>query len=191
MNIGFRHLFPILPFIYILTAKNISGFIHSQDHESAKTPYYYSTLIVISYLVLGTITAYPGYMSYFNEAAGGPKNGYRYATDSNADWGQDLKRLKLFLADHPEIQNIRVDYFGGGDIKHYIGNKYLMWWDSKRPVEPGWYAISTNFLMGSIYDTTKKDSDSYRWIKNIKPHYQVGTSILIYYISPEDLPAVR
>ena len=90
------------------------------------------------------------------------------------------------MNDHPEIGKIRVDYFGGGDIKTYIGDKYLMWWDSKRPIEVGWYAVSTNFLMGSLYDTKKLDKDSYRWLKNKKPDFQAGTSILIYNITPEE-----
>lgn len=136
------------------------------------------------------IVNYPYYLSYFNEFAGGPKNGYHYVTDSNADWGQDLKRLKKFLDRHPEINKIRVDYFGGGNPQYYLGDKYIQWWDSKRPIEKGWYAISTNFLQGSVYDTRMKpngkprkpDNESWRWITKYNPSYQVGTSILIYNI---------
>ncbi len=187
LNIGFRHLFPILPFIYILTAKVIINFCQRSKTDSHKLTFLSATLILSVLLITQTVVAYPYYMSYFNPIGGGPKNGYRYATDSNADWGQDLKRLKVFLEKHPEINKIRVDYFGGADIKYYIQDKYIMWWDAKRPIEPGWYAISTNFLQGSIYDTTKKDSDSYRWLKNIQPVYQVGTSIFIYYVGEGDL----
>ncbi len=207
LNIGFRHLFPILPFVYLLTArtlarllKNIAPFhkaLASYAHNSAEAftlalkekrekqricIFSAVFLLLFVYLIIGTVLAYPYYMSYFNEAAGGPKKGYRFVTDSNADWGQDLKRLKIFLEKHPEIDKIRVDYFGGGDVKTYIGDKYVQWWDSMRPIEPGWYAISANFLMGSLYDKTKKDSESYRWLKNHSPRYQVGTSILIYSI---------
>ena len=188
LNIGFRHLFPILPFIYILTAKNISELMRKLKSKNNGFTFSTVILLLLAYLIVETAAAYPSYMSYFNEAAGGPKYGYRYVTDSNADWGQDLKRLKNFLVSHPEINKIRVDYFGGGDIKYYIGEKYLMWWDSKRPVEPGWYAISTNFLMGSLFDKAKKDNKSYRWLQNKKPAYQVGTSILVYYIDKNDLP---
>lgn len=191
LNIGFRHLFPILPFIYILTAKNISGLLKKLKSKNNSFIFSTAILLLLAYLIVETVAAYPSYTSYFNQAAGGPKYGYHYATDSNADWGQDIKRLKLFLADHPEISKIRVDYFGGGDIKYYIGDKYLMWWDSKRPVEAGWYAVSTNFLMGSIYEKTKKDSDSYRWLANKKPAYQVGTSILVYNVTAEDLKSIK
>lgn len=186
LNIGFRHLFPILPFLYILTAKNIGEFLKNRRSTRGKLFFTSAAFLLTAYLIIETVAVFPSYMSYFNESVGGPKNGYRYVTDSNADWGQDLKRLHSFLDDHPNIGAIRVDYFGGGDIKTYIGDKYLMWWDSKRPVEAGWYAISTNFLMGSLYDKTKPDKESYRWLKNKKPAFQVGTSIFIYHITPEE-----
>ncbi|MFZ2193020.1 MAG: glycosyltransferase family 39 protein [Candidatus Moraniibacteriota bacterium] len=186
LNIGFRHLFPILPFVYILTARTIVNFYKNIKTPFVKKSFFATVFMLLLFLIAETVAAYPSYMSYFNRAAGGPKNGYHFVTDSNADWGQDLKRLQLFLNKHPEIDKIRVDYFGGADIKYYIKDKYIMWYDSKRPIESGWYAISTNFLQGSIYDKAKENSASYRWTQKIEPIYQVGTSILLYYISPEN-----
>ena len=205
LNIGFRHLFPILPFIYILVAKTIFGLMKKINDQ--KKMILGGTVIAASlFLIAGTISAYPAYMSYFNELVGGPKKGYLLVTDSNADWGQDIKRLKAWIERYnwcaegnaldpfcriynPEIEpieKIRVNYFGGADTKYYLGNKVIDWWDSKRPVEPGWYAISTNYLQGSIYDTKEKeDNESYRWIRDIQPIDQVGTSIFIYHITPE------
>ena len=187
LNIGFRHLFPILPFIYILVSKTIFKFYKKMNVSTGKTAFFLIVFILTLFMIAKTISAYPYYMSYFNEAAGGPKNGYRFVTDSNADWGQDLKRLQIFLNKHPEITKIHVDYFGGADIKYYIKDKYIMWYDSKRPLEEGWYAISTNFLEGSIYDKTKKDQESYRWTQKVKPLYQIGTSILIYHLDKNTL----
>ena len=69
------------------------------------------------------------------------------------------------------------------DLNYYLGEKYVAWWDSKRPLEAGWYGISTLFLQESIYDLRRADNTSYRWLKNKKPDYQVGTSILIYYVN--------
>ena len=189
LNIGFRHLFPILPFIYILVAKKIHDFFKQLPRRQSLFPKYLFTFLLI-WLIAEPIINYPYYLSYFNELAGGPKNGYHYVTDSNTDWGQDLKRLQKFLIKHPEIDKIRVDYFGGGNPKYYLGNKYIQWWDSKRPIEKGWYAVSTNFLQGSVYDTRlkpdgtprKPDNESWRWITKYQPTYQVGTSILIYHI---------
>jgi hypothetical protein len=259
LNIGFRHLFPILPFIYILTAKSIADLFKNKDsdqkaaasykHNSAKVLeaekqeasrkqnikiFTVGFSLIFAYLVWGTIFAYPSYMSYFNETVGGPKNGYRLVTDSNSDWGQDLKRLNTFANDYNEcakcflpqadpsvismafldcknfshrncqkdfgsiiesthsyINKIRVDYFGGGDQAHYLGEKFTPWWDSKRPIEIGWYAISVNFLQGSIYATGNSPESNYRWTQKIKPAYQVGTSIFVYHVSKEDLQKIN
>ena len=209
LNIGFRHLFPILPFIYILTAKTIFNFLKKLEKN---TRLIWKVILVFMSLalVLETLGAYPYYMSYFNQLAGGPKNGYRYVTDSNADWGQDLKRLKIFVDRYnwcpensldsfceiynpqlPPMDKIRLNYFGGVDIKYYFKNQAIDWWDSRRPIESGWYAISTNYLMGSIYDTTKKDSESYRWTKDLKPFAQVGTAIFLYYVTPQQAEKIN
>ncbi|PIR73773.1 MAG: hypothetical protein COU40_00685 [Candidatus Moranbacteria bacterium CG10_big_fil_rev_8_21_14_0_10_35_21] len=179
LNIGFRHLFPIIPLIYILTAKKIV-----ENKQRFKNNYLVIStfFFLIFYFIFGTFLAYPNYVSYFNEAGGGPKNGYHYVTDSNADWGQDLIRLREFLNKKPEIEKIRVDYFGIADINYYLGDKFEPWWSSRRPIEPGWYAISTFFRQEGIYDKRKTDNQSYRWLLNYKPVYQVGTSILIYNI---------
>jgi tetratricopeptide (TPR) repeat protein len=44
-----------------------------------------------------SLLAFPDYLAYSNEAWGGPSQTYRYLTDSNADWGQQLKSVKQYL----------------------------------------------------------------------------------------------
>jgi hypothetical protein len=181
LNIGFRHLFPILPFAYLLITKKVFQFIRDKKMKAG-----HSLAVIVSILLFwqvgATLFAYPSYTSYFNESVGGSSNGYKYVTDSNTDWGQDLKRLKIWVDQHPEIDKIHIDYFGGGNPQLLFGKKYVQWYDSKRPIENGWYAISENFLMGSLYDIKKTDEDSYRWTANFKPVTQIGKSILIYYV---------
>jgi hypothetical protein len=53
-----------------------------------------------------------------------------------------------------------------------------------RPVQLGWYAISTNFLQGSIYDTMNKTPENnYAWTQQYKPVTMIGDSILIYHVT--------
>jgi 4-amino-4-deoxy-L-arabinose transferase-like glycosyltransferase len=186
LNIGLRHLLPIFPFMYILLSVGLFRFIRKK-HNDYKHLLYLAAVTLLGILIFQTIAAYPSYTSYFNSLAGGPTQGYRFATDSNADWGQDLKRLHLFLTAHPEITKIKTDYFGMVDLDYYIGGRYEKWWAAKRPLEPGWYAISTLFLQEGIYDTRKSNAESYRWLKNKTPLYQVGTSILIYHLTPGEI----
>ncbi len=182
LNIGFRHLFPILPFAFILTGAVLCPYIRNINNKILENSLRIIVIILLFFLLIESIISFPFYMSYFNQSVGGSYQGYRYVTDSNADWGQDLKRLRDFLKENPKIDKIRVDYFGGGNPAYYLGEKYIPWWDSKRPVEKGWYAISANFLQGSLYDKSKLENESYSWLKNKKPTARVGTSIFIYYI---------
>lgn len=187
LNIGLRHLFPIFPFLYILVGASIARLIKQTHDQKIRFSYYGIIFFLLTFLAIEVITSYPNYLSYFNQSVGGPTQGYRYVTDSNADWGQDLKRLELFLNRHPEINKIRLNYFGLADPNYYLGSRYEPWWDARRPIEAGWYAISTNFLMESLHDQSRLAGSSYAWIKDITPNYQVGTSLLIYYIAPEVL----
>ncbi|MFZ2154075.1 MAG: glycosyltransferase family 39 protein [Candidatus Moraniibacteriota bacterium] len=192
LNIGLRHLFPIFPLIYILVAKKVHDFFKSFHFNDLIFAKYILALLLI-WVVAEPLINFPYYLSYFNQLAGGPKNGYNFVTDSNADWGQDFKRFEAFLQEHPEIDKIRLNYFGGSNPEYYLGDRVINWWDSKRPIEAGWYAVSVNQLQGSVHDTRKNpdgtlkkpDNESWRWIKNYTPRYQVGTSIFVYYVPAE------
>lgn len=182
LNIGFRHLFPIMPFLFILITKKTADIYKNLSGHSRK-PFIVAIMLFVFWMLVETVLAYPSYVSYFNESVGGPKNGYKYVTDSNADWGQDLGRLGKFLDSHPEIDRIRVDYFGGGDLFRILGkDKVILWWATKRPVENGWYAISTYFIQEGTYEKNKQPDKGYQWLSKYKPLYQIGTSIMVYKI---------
>ena len=182
LNIGLRHLFPIMPLAYLLVTKKVFDFLRNK-HVVTKRQLQVLFSILIIWIVLIPILNYPGYVSYFNETVGGSKNGYKYVTDSNVDWGQDLKRLQAFLQDNPQITKINVDYFGGGNPQYTLGDKYVSWWDSKRPIEAGWYAISVNSLQTSIYDKVNKTPETnYAWTQQFEPVDMIGNSIMIYYV---------
>ena len=44
-----------------------------------------------------SLLAFPNYIAYANEFWGGPSQTYKYLTDSNSDWGQQLKSVKRYL----------------------------------------------------------------------------------------------
>ncbi|MFZ5982640.1 MAG: ArnT family glycosyltransferase [Patescibacteria group bacterium] len=185
LNLGIRHLFPVLPFLYLLSAKAIITLVRKSLDQKRDFVLGAILFLIMVSMVLETALSAPYYMSYFNQIAGGSKKGYRFATDSNADWGQDLKRLRIFLEKNPKINKIRVDYFGGGNPEYYLENKFISWWDSRRPIEEGWYAISANYLQSSRFDSQKKASENYSWISKVSPQTQIGTSIFLYYIPKE------
>ena len=210
LNIGFRHLFPILPFLYMLVAKTVFDFFKRHSDEPITRTVLATVLGGLTLAILAVpILTYPRYLSYFNAVAGGNQNGYLYVTDSNYDWGQDLKNLSVFIEAHnrcktetaslhdirkcaltkkyPSIDTIRVDYFGdfgGASPAHYLGDKLIPWWDKRAP-EAGWYAISAGFLQESLHKTVAPGEQTYDWLSSYAPVARAGDSIFIYYISPE------
>lgn len=188
LNIGFRHLFPILPFAYILITKKIFDLIKNSSHEHTKKILGTITVVFVIWIIAEPIINYPSYVSYFNEFVGGPKNGYKYVTDSNVDWGQDLKRLRDWVEEYNQnnpqspIDKIRVDYFGGSDPAYYLGDKSITW-TSGNKLEPGWYAISAGFLQESLY--MKKgpgDPKGYEDLIQYPLVTRIGDSTFVYYV---------
>jgi hypothetical protein len=154
LNIGFRHLFPTLPFIYILAAGawkrwittvrlgEVAGFLQTFWAWVKRFFAAWLKLLLLAVLLVWfffeTVAAAPYFLSYFNQLGGGTANGYRYVTDSNYDWGQDLVRLKQWVDARNndddrdnDIDRIAVDYFGGGKPAYYLAGKEVDWWSAR------------------------------------------------------------
>src|SRR5258708_19349856 len=52
---------------------------------------------MMSWNAVSSARAYPNYLACSNEFWGGPANTYKYLTDSNTDWGQQLKAVEKYL----------------------------------------------------------------------------------------------
>ncbi|MFA6136154.1 MAG: glycosyltransferase family 39 protein [Candidatus Paceibacterota bacterium] len=186
LNIGFRHIIPTLPFIYILATGSLKKWIQTTELETKKVAKVFLIIILMGWLIIESLIAYPHFISYFNQFGGGTFGGYKYVTDSNYDWGQDMLKLKSWVNEN-KVDKIAIDYFGGGDIKYYFGDKGETWNSSKgNPVEQGidWLAISVNSLQSAKANPInfeRKPEDSYQWLSNYKePYARAGTSIFIY-----------
>ena len=153
---------------------------------------------------------HPHYLSYFNEAAGGPDNGYRHLENSNLDWGQDLLFLKAWLDTHREASSLGLAYYNAVDPQ-LIGIKYEL--PPLGPTaglaeteadpaalgpKPGYFAISANLVVGSPYRVPDGHGDrrpiplrGYDYFKRFPPIAKAGYSIFIYHITPEEANAVR
>ena len=144
--------------------------------------------VLVWYLV-SSLIAYPHFLSYYNLITGGTSFGYKYVTDSNYDWGQDLKRLAVWAKENlPPEEKIAVDYFGGSNPKYYLGDQMEYWWSAKgTPVTDGikWLAISINTVQSAkgklAANQIRRPEDEYQWLNEpYKPFARAGTSIFIY-----------
>jgi len=175
--IGIRYLLPIFPFLFLA-----SGFLLHQAIIKFKRIQYLLMFLIIIY-VPSSLIAFPDYLSYFNIAAGGSRNGSHWLIDSNLDWGQGLPALKKYMDKH-NIDKIKLGYFGRVDPEIYGINYSLA---EQKPTQ-GIYAISINFLVGRPYYLLKENThellyidinyyDQYRYLE---PSAVVGHSIYIF-----------
>jgi len=202
LNLGIRHLFPILPLIYILVADNAVRFFSGFSSSLGKKVAASLLGLLVFWYCLTPLLVFPNYLSYHNEFIGGGKNAYLYFTDSNVDWGQDLKRLSDWTKRHPEIEKLKVDYFGGGEPKYYFCNrKYdaegqliknssgydctnsvYQEWHSKDGPTVGWIAISVTFLQNARWYAQLYGEPDYDWLRWREPYAKIGNSIFVYWI---------
>lgn len=155
VNIGHRHILPIYPALYVLASAVAGG--------AAPVAGRWIGAALAVWLGCTTALAHPHYLSYFNEAAGGWRNGWRYLADSNIDWGQDLKRLAAYARAHPG-ERIKLAYFGSAKPDQYgIPVEMLMstvTFGAPAKLEPGTFAVSVTQALG-VYPSAAAARDAF------------------------------
>ncbi len=206
-NHHLRYVFPLFPFVMISTSK-LGYFFQAGCWKAG--------MLVLAFLfcdVASSLAIHPHYLSYFNEAAGGPDNGHDHLLNSNIDWGQDLLFLKAWLDRHPEARPLGLAY------SNLVGPQLVGIKEFDLPPKgpagrstvdidtdqasqigplPGFYAVSVNFIRGAPYGACDArgelhyiDGDDYGYFRHFRPIAKAGYSIFIYHITREDANAVR
>jgi len=101
LNVGIRHILPVIPFLLALAAIGAVALIRKGRGFA------YATAGLLLWNVVSCLHAYPNYMPYSNELWGGPTQTRRYLSDAAVEWGQNLKWTKAYLDQH----NIHDCYF--------------------------------------------------------------------------------
>jgi hypothetical protein len=187
LNLGYRHLLPILPYLYAFVAGQVGG-------RSTGRKRVWVLRALLLWLVVGNLLIFPHYLSYFNEIVG-PKNGYQVLVDSNVDWGQDLKRLRGWM-DREGVERVKLAWFGSAYPEYYgiaydalpgLPHHFDLWeslpFDPEEP-EAGIYAISVSILQ-ELY-RRDEDKTAFAWFRAREPDDRVAYSILIYRVSHHD-----
>ncbi len=178
INLGIRYMLPLYAFIFLF----ISRLACLVDFKALRKKITLLPMIIILltiWYITEAIMIYPHYLAYYNEFIGGYKNGYKYLTDSNTDWGQDIKRLNEWTEKN-NINKIKVDVFPGAfPAKYYLGDKAIEWHvQNGKPT--GYFAVSATFYQNSKLKKEANGGMDYSWLDNIKPIENIGGSILIY-----------
>ncbi len=179
MNEHFRYILPVFPFAIVWISK-----CASRSAFQSK-PVRLAVVAALSATILSSLFTYPHCLSYFNELAGGPRQGYRHLLGSNLDWGQDLLYLKRWCDAHPHAQPIDFQA-GSTTLCDVVLTGSRTHADSHRTAvspRPGWLAISINKLIN--------DDQSNRYLHDLRPVDRVAYSIFVYHLTIEDANRAR
>jgi hypothetical protein len=182
MNIGVRHILPVYVFLFVLTAGAAATLIERNRKWA---------IVVLVLLVMhagSSLRTFPNYIAYSNELWGGPSQTYRYLTDSNSDWGQQLKSVKQYL-DQRGVKDCWFVYFAEGvaEPSYYgIPCKPLptintIWLNQPIEVPPaidGPVLISASNLSGVEFGPGSLDP--YGHFKQLKPSAVIDYGVFVF-----------
>jgi len=184
MQLGIRYILPAIPLLLLFASEVAS------DWSWPKTRH---RMIAVALLLSpGAGHLHSEYLAYFNEFSGGIHEGRFHLLDSNLDWGQDLHELKRFLANHPEVEPLRLAYFGTLPPES-LGLRYENP-PTKQP-RAGWHAVSVNFVMGRPHWTRDGHGgiravypgEDFSYFQFFEPKHRIGASIDVYLLSDDDV----
>lgn len=189
LNIGYRHLLPMLPFAAVFVTATLLG-------NTAAAPAWlrWSAGALVASVVVLSLIVWPDYIPYFNRLAGSPEQRWQVLSDSNIDWGQDLPALAAWNAARDDGLPLYVSYFGTAHPQAYgLAYRPLPTWapapeqlspdrqtyDPADPA-PGWYAISTTNLHGHVL----AQPNLHAAFRAQPPATTIGDSIRVYHVAP-------
>ncbi len=185
LNLGIRHLTPVLILTYLVIGRGVYKLLLSVPRKIKRV-----TLFGIIFLVLWNIASvlsvYPDFLTYFNVLGGRADRGYLISVDSNYDWGQDLIRLKKWT-ERQGIKRLYLDYYGTADPKYYFGKNVTLWWGKTDPQgieRPTYFAVSASSYVSGRARPVKgfpERTDNYWWLDNEVFVERVG-SILVFWL---------
>jgi hypothetical protein len=188
LNIGQRHLLPTYPAMFIL-----AGAVAFWFRPAVRLACLLTVMLLAAFVVESVLT-WPDYLSYFNVAAGGPRNGYKHLVDSSLDWGQDLPALRKWLRDHnPDETPVYLSYFGTADPDYYAirATRLPSFLEYKPhafgPLTGGIYCISATMLQGVVEGSYCPGP----WTTEYESRYRVLAAILDRWTATRDDPAAR
>ncbi len=165
-DLGIRHILPVYPALFVAFGSLLVEF----KKLDRRLLYALTGLVILLAVEFGF--TYPYYLSYFNQLAGGTANGYKIASDSSLDWGQNLKRIKSYIDRH-HIEQPYVDYYWDGLASYnyyHIDQRFLSDLISHPENRKGYAIVGAADL----------HSPDYQWLNNYPIVDKITPTVFVY-----------
>ena len=179
VNIGLRHMLPIYPFLFILASR-----VTTIRFRSACLVHLLITFPVLL-TAISSLRLVPHQLAYFNEFVGGPGQGYRYLSDSNIDWGQELKGVKAYM-DQENLPIIYLSYFGTAPPSYYgiryqyVPGSWPLEWPPPSDRVPATARKILAISVRNLQDASIPHIPLFGWLRQRQPIAKIGYSIFVY-----------
>jgi 4-amino-4-deoxy-L-arabinose transferase-like glycosyltransferase len=188
LNIGARHILPVFLFCCVLAGAGAAALISTQPTKKSRERWTLAVIALLIFHVASTLHASPNYLTYSNEAWGGPSKTYLNLSDSNADWAQQLLAVSDFLHKN-NITNCYFAYFATPVIlpsDYGIACKLLPTFDSygnntyfdTPSVISGTVLISAGDLNG--FEFGSRALNPYESFRTLQPNAIIQNGVLVY-----------
>lgn len=144
IDIGVRYYLPAYPFLFILGAALLDRLLNM------RRAYLLGSLVAVSllgWMGVEADRAYPDHMTYMNQVAGGAPHWW-YLSDSNVEWGDDLRAVATYLHDRGETR-VNDGTLGGFFSFHFYGIERVDALAAQTHELPRYTAVGASYLNGS------------------------------------------
>ncbi|HSI11040.1 MAG TPA: hypothetical protein VK961_03300 [Chthoniobacter sp.] len=182
VQIGVRFMFPLVALACVgLSAAAVTAWRERTGWQRQAC----SAWLAVVFIVSGwsAWSAWPDGIRYTNAAWGGPRDGYRWLSDSNYDWGQGLTDLRTWRERHA-VATVDVWYFGTDPTVHDEPLRELPLHqiapeDFADSVQGKVIAVSPTFLFGTYASSSPSASDMVAFFRS-RPVADRTSTFLIY-----------
>jgi len=146
INIGIRHFLPVYPFLFIAAGALFDRLLRLRSQW-----YPAIALIVLAcgWMLVEDVRAFPDYVPYMNQLASAHPHWW-YLSDSNVEWGEDVRPLADYLHARGETQLIGALSGGWSTLAQYGINFHdMLPKPGVKIPDTRYVAIGASFLNGS------------------------------------------
>ena len=190
IDIGIRYYLPAYAFLFISSGALLDSLLRKQRSRRTHLLLASSVLLLLVWAGGEAISAYPNYMPYMNQLASAHPHWW-YLSDSNVEWGDDVKELAEYLRGRGETR-IRALLLGGYVTLGFYGVEYL---DALAPVDgspPRYLVLGASFLNGSTVPGYERDGqpvseaervNTFAEFRRRAPEAIIGDSIYVFRVN--------
>lgn len=184
INIGIRHLLPAYPLLFIASGALLARLFRVRRARNAVV-----VLIALTFgwMAYEAVRTFPDYIVYTNQLTRG-QPGWRYLSDSNVEWGDDVNQLATYLKARGETRVSASLSAGWSTLRQYdLEFIDLLSLPAGSTPETRYVAIGASFLNGSTIpggfegrQTTEERTNFFARYRDRQPEAIFGGSIYLY-----------